>query len=144
MREEAGLLEHERAHPRQVLDRRLAAERFQLLPGDAIAPFRLVAEREEGLRAACSGARAGDLQHLLRGQVRALPAARGPGERAVVADVPAQLRERDEDLRRVGDDPALAQASGLGEELLERPVDHAVSIRAADRVTEWTPTSWCL
>jgi hypothetical protein len=52
-----------------------------------------------------------------------------------VADVPAELRQRDEDLRRVGDDRTAAQAPGLGEQLFERPVEHAMSIRAGGKVT---------
>ena len=100
-----------RAHAGEVLDRRLAAERGELLAGDAVAPLRLVAEREQRLAAAGRGARARDLEHLVRRQVRPLAAARRPRERAVVADVPAELRQRDEDLRRVGDDRARGAGS---------------------------------
>src|SRR5439155_14589139 len=54
--------------------------------------------------AAGLGAGARDGQHLVRGQVRALAAARRRSEGAVVADVAAELRQRDEDLRRVRDE----------------------------------------
>src|SRR5207237_693061 len=74
----------------------------------AIAALGLVAEGEERLVAAGVGARMRDLEHLVGGQECALAAARRGGERAVVADVAAQLRQRDEDLRRVRDEQALA------------------------------------
>ncbi len=131
------------AHAHEVLDRRLATERGQLLAGDAVAALRLVAEREQRLRAAGGGAGAGDVEHLVGRQVRALAAARRTRERAVVTDVPAQLRQRDEDLRRVGDERAPAQAPGLGEQVLEGPVEHMVSIRPGGRLAGWTPTCWC-
>ena len=102
--EEPGLREDELAHAGEVLDRRRAAELGELLARGPVAELGLVAEREEGLVAACLGARAGDAQHLVRGHVGALAPPRRVRERAVVADVPAQLRERDEDLGRVGDE----------------------------------------
>ena len=108
VRQQAGLLEHEPAHAHEVLDRRLAAELGELLAGGPVAALRLVAEREQRLAATCSGAGARDVQHLVRGHVRALALPRRRGERAVVADVPAELRQRDEDLRRERDEAPLA------------------------------------
>jgi hypothetical protein len=127
-------------HIREELDRRLAIRGGELIPRDAVAPLGLVAEREQGLPAAGRRSGAGDLQHLVGREVRSLAPSRRMGERAVVADVPAQLRQRDEDLRRVGDDRTAAQAPGLGEQLFEGPVEHAMSIRAGGKVTAWTFT----
>ncbi len=104
MGKEPGLREDEVGHARQVLDRRPAAELGQLLARGAVAKLGLVAEGEERLVAARLGARAGDGQHLVRRHERALAPARGLREGAVVADVAAELRQRDEDLRGVGDD----------------------------------------
>src|SRR5262245_37477769 len=103
MREEAGLGEDKLAHPGEVLDRRLAAEFGEFVARGAVAELGLVPECEERLVAARLRAGPRNLQHLVRPHVRALAAARGPGERAVVADVPAELRQRDEDLRGGGD-----------------------------------------
>ena len=81
------------------------------------------------------------VEHLVLGQERALPAPRRSGERAVAADVAAQRRQRDEDLRRVGDERAGAQPARLGEQLLERCCekigDHA-SIVARESVVTTT------
>ena len=127
VRQEPGLGEDELAHPRQVLDRRLAAELGELLAGGAVAELRLVAEGEERLVAAGRRACPCDLEHLVGRHVRALPAPRRPRERAVVADVPAELRQRDEDLRRVGDDASVAflpERPRLGEQVVQRTVEH--------------------
>ena len=114
-----------RAHAAEVLERRLAAERAQLVARDLVAELRLVAEREERLGAAGRRARARDREHLVGGQVRALAAARRPGERAVAADVAAERRQRDEDLRRVGDEPAAAAPlARRREQIVERRVEH--------------------
>ena len=59
-----GLLEHEPRAALEVLERRLAAERAQLLARDLVAQLRLVAEREERLAAARRGAGARDREHL--------------------------------------------------------------------------------
>ena len=115
-----GLLEHESRTALEVLERRRAAERAQLLARDLVAQLRLVAEREERLAAAGGGARARDREHLLLRHERALAAPRRTRERAVAADVAAERRQRDEDLRRVRDERAAAQAASLGEQLLER------------------------
>ena len=106
VRQQAGLLEDELRDAAEVLDRRLAAERRELGPRDLVAQLRLVAEREERLRAAGRRAGARDREHLGLGQVRPLAAPWRARERAVAADVAAERRQRDEDLRRVGDEPA--------------------------------------
>src|SRR5262245_61381328 len=141
MPEQPRLLEHELAHACEVFDRRLAAERGQLVAGDAVAPLGLVAEREQGLGTAGGGTGSGDVEHLVGGQVRTLSAARRAGERAVVADVAAELRQRNDDLGRVRDGGLRTQAPRLGEQLFEGPVEHAMSIRGGDRLAAWTPMS---
>src|SRR5437867_5016528 len=113
MREEPRLCEDELAHAGEVVDRRLASELRELLACGAIAKLRLVAEREESLVAARLGAGSRDGQNLVATHVGVLAPPRGPREGAVVADVPAEHRQRDEDLGRVGDDPhAKARSSG--------------------------------
>ena len=126
VREQAGLVENGLGRPRQVLERRLAAQLGKLLPGDPVAQLRLVAEREERLVAAGRRARPRDRQHLVDRHEGALAAPRRPGERAVVADVPAELRQRDEHLRRVGDERPVAlgaHSARLHAELSERRVE---------------------
>ena len=96
----------------------------QLLARDPVAQLGLVAEREERLGAAGRGAGARDREHLVLGQVRALAAPRRPRERAVAADVAAERRQRDEDLRRVGDEPAAAPPPARRrEQVVERRVE---------------------
>ena len=126
VRQETGPLEHEPGAARQVLERRLAAERTELFSRGSVAKLRLVPEREERLVA--TGRRPGPRngEHLLLGHVRPFAAPRRPGERAVVADVPAELRQRDEHLRRVGDERPVAlgaHSARLHAELSERRVE---------------------
>ena len=118
--QQARLLEHEPRAALEILERRRAAERAQLLARDLVAQLGLVAEREERLAAARRRTRARDREHLLLGHERALAAPRRPRERAVAADVAAERRQRDEDLRRVRDERAWPQRACLREQLLER------------------------
>ena len=104
VRQEARLLEHEPRAALEILERRRAAERAQLLARHLVAQLGLVAEREERFAAARGGAGARDREHLLLGHERALAAPGRPRERAVAADVAAERRQRDEDLRRVRDE----------------------------------------
>ncbi len=120
MRQETRLLEDELRAASEVLERRLAAERAQLLARDLVAQLGLVPEGEERLAAAGRGSRPRDREHLVLGHERALPAPRRPRERAVAADVAAQRRQRDEDLRRVRDERAAPQTPRLGEQVVER------------------------
>jgi len=122
MRQQTRLLEHPPRAAPEVLERRLAAELGELLARDPIARLRAVAEGEERLGAARLRARPRDGQHLVLGEVRALAAPRRPRKGAVAADVAAERRQRDEDLRRVGDerpDPFGAQAPRLAHEVVE-------------------------
>ena len=77
-----------------------SAERRELVSRDPIAKLGLVPEREERLVAAGGRTRARDGEHLLPGEVR-LAAHGRTRECAVVADVPAELGQRDEDLGRI-------------------------------------------
>ena len=120
VRQQSRLLEHEPGAALEVLERRLAAERSELLARDLVAQLGLVAEREERFVAAGRRAGARDREHLVLGHECPLAAARWARERAVAANVTAQRRERDEDLRRVGDERPRAQPARLREQLLER------------------------
>ncbi len=119
VRQEACLLQHPAGAPRQVLERRLASERRELLARHLVAQLGLVPEREERLGAARTGSLVGDREHLVLGQERALPAPRWPRERAVAAHVAAERRQWDEDLRRVRDQRAASKAARLGHEVVE-------------------------
>ena len=101
VRQESRLLEHEPRAALEILEGRRAAERAQLLARHLVAQLGLVAEREERFAAARGGTGARDREHLLLGHERALAAPGRPRERAVAADVAAERRQRDEDLRRV-------------------------------------------
>ena len=100
----------------------------ELFARRAVAQLRLVAEREQRLLAAgrCAGAR--DRQHLVEREIGALALARRLREGAVVADVAAELRQRDEDLARIGDErpcaasrrAAAARISGSSSQADER------------------------
>ena len=122
VRQEPRLVEHPLGAPGEVLERRLAAERLELLARDAVASLGAVAEGEERLAAPrlCPGS--SDREHLVLGEVGGLTASRRSGERAVAADVAAERRQRDEDLRGVGDErPGApgAQVSRLDHEVVE-------------------------
>ena len=65
VRQEPGLVEHEARAAGEVLERRLAAKRGELLAGDAVARLGPVAEREERLAAARRGTRSRDREHLV-------------------------------------------------------------------------------
>ncbi len=120
VRKQPGLLQDEASAALEVLESRLAAERAELLARGLVAELGLVAEREERLAAAGGSASARDLQHLFLGHERPLAAPRRACERAVAADVAAERRQRDEDLRRVGDERPATQSPGLLEQLPER------------------------
>ncbi len=105
-----------------------AAERGELLARHAVAQLGLVAEREQRLVAAGRGAGAGDGEHLVGRHERALAAARRLGEGAVVADVAAEGRERDEDLRRVRH---AAPAGGVAPGAAPPPAGRRTARRAA-------------
>jgi len=79
------------------------AEPGEGLTGDAVAALRLVAEGEQRLVTSGPGARRGDLDGLIDGQVGARKIPRRVGKGAITAHVAAQLGEGDEDLGRIAD-----------------------------------------
>ena len=109
VRQQAGLVEHQLAHRGQIVDRRGVAQRGERIARRRVAQLGLVAEREQRFvcsRRGCAGA--GDLQHLVRATDRRARRPRRLGEGAVVADVAAELGQRDEHLARIRDQAAMA------------------------------------
>jgi hypothetical protein len=98
VRQQAGFLEHPLGDVVQVVEGGFEAHGGERFPGGLVAQLRLLAEGEQRFLAAHGGTVAGDLQHLVHGQVGRLQLARHLGERAVVADVAAQVGERNEHL----------------------------------------------
>ena len=107
MRQQARLDQHRLGCTGQILDGGAAAERGQLVPSRAVAQLRLVPESEEGLAATGGRTCTRDLEDFLDRQVGPLAAAWRLRERAVVTHVATELRQRDEDLRRVRDEAAV-------------------------------------
>ena len=107
MRQEPGLAQHQLGHCGEVGERGLVTEPRQRLARRGVAQFGLVAQCEERLVAAGARPGPGDRQHLIGVEVGGLAAARRVGEGAIVADVAAQLGQRDEDLARIGDEAAM-------------------------------------
>ncbi len=108
VRQQAGLLDHPDGDGPEVVQRTAVSARLQPLPGNRVALLRLLAEREERLLAAGLPPGLGDGDHLVRRQEGRLRLGRGLRERAVVADVAAQLRQRDEHLAGVRHGVAVA------------------------------------
>src|SRR5256885_6696108 len=106
MWEEVCLREHRLSGPTEILECRLASERVELFSGGSVTQLGLVAEGEQRFAAAGRCAGASDVEDLVDAQVCPLASARRAGEGAVVTDVAAELRQRDEDLRRIGEQPA--------------------------------------
>ena len=109
VRQQAGLLEDQRAHCRQIVERRGVAHRRELLGGRLPLELGLVAQGEQRLGAAGGLACARDLEHLLGRQIGRLAALGRMHEGAVAAVVAAQMRERNEHLLGEGH----ASAEGL-------------------------------
>ena len=101
--QKSRLLEDQPCGMDQIFDRGFEAERGKRLARRPVAELRLVAEGEERLLATGVPPRFGDRQHLFGRQVGGDAPAWGRGEGAVVANVAAQPRQRDEDLARIGD-----------------------------------------
>ena len=98
-------------------------ERFERVARGAVAQLRLVAEREKRLGATSGRPGARDRKDFVRGEIGALARARPLGERAIVADVPAKMGERNEHLARIGDMaavPLIAQTARGVDQLRER------------------------
>ena len=126
MRQEPGLTEHRLRHARHVVECRFTSECFELLACHPVALLGLVAEGEQRFAAARGGACAREGENLVDRHVRALSAPGRVSERAVVTDVAAELRQRDEDLRRVGHEAAvslLAKRPSFGAQIHQRPLE---------------------
>ena len=74
------------------------SETFEREAGRLVTEFGLVPEREEHLLAIGRAACPGDREHLIEREVRIVAGTGDLGERAVVALIPAQLRQRNEHL----------------------------------------------
>ena len=120
VRQQAGGVEDGARGGRQVRHRGGMPQRVQLGAGLRVAELGLVAQREQRLAAAGRGAPPRHVDHLVQRHVGPLAGPRRLGERAVVAHVPAQLRERDEHLARVADGAAEPGVPQLGRALHER------------------------
>ena len=107
VRQQPGFLEHQPGHLGEVGEGGFVAERRKLLARRAVAQFRLVAECEQCLMAARIGAGTGNGQNLVAVEINAFALPRRLGEGAVVADVAAELGQRNEDLARVRHQPAM-------------------------------------
>ena len=113
VRQQAGLAQHQGAHGSEVVDRRLVAQRRQLFLGRAVTQLGLVTQREQRLGAARFLAGPGDRQHLVGRKIVGTAGVRRLREGAVVADIAAQLGQRDEDLSRIRDQSAMAMIARL-------------------------------
>ncbi len=93
------------------------SEFAKLFTRDAIAVFRLVAQRKQ--RFAASGRRAGarNGQHFFLVQIGTRAAPRWMGKRAVVTTVAAQLRQRNENFSRIGNHAAVVAVAQCGRDL---------------------------
>ncbi len=105
VRQQAGLLQHPDGHGADVGQRVVVATGVQPLPGLVPAVLGPVAQGEQRFLAAQRGALPRDVEHLVRRQEGAVQPVRDRRERAVVAAVPAQPGQRDEDLPRIRDHP---------------------------------------
>ncbi len=101
--QEAGLLQDEAARLGEVVHRGRVAVGGEPVARHRVAQLGPFAEGEERLVAARSAPGAGHREDLIGRQVGRGEASRGLGERAVAAAVPAQHRQRNEDLGREGD-----------------------------------------
>ena len=111
VREQSRLLDHadrDRAH---VLERRGVAALVEPGARHGVPVLGPVAEREQRLLAPRPPPRLGDRDDLVGRQVGRVDARGRLRERAVVAAVAAEHRERDEDLARVGDGVAPAEVA---------------------------------
>ena len=102
MRQQTGFREDEARGFRQIRQRRPMPEAIELGARRPVAQLRLVAEREQRLLATRVAPGARNLAHRVMRQVCRLAGARRVRKRAVVADVTAELGQRDEDLAGIG------------------------------------------
>ena len=99
VRQQTGFLVYPLRNLAEVADRARVPEFRQRLTCRAIAQLRLVAEREQGLVTARFGAGVSDCYGLFDGQICGFGLARRVRKGAVPAHIPAQMGERNKDLR---------------------------------------------
>src|SRR6185312_663393 len=106
----------------------------------AVALLGTIAECEERFGTARGGALARDFQHIVDGKVRPFERARRFGEGAVATGVAAQLRQRNEHLRRERNDVAVSLAAQAGGFIHERAKRAAFQARepGGDVAFGWT------
>ena len=107
VRQQAGLGMHQLGHGGEIGKCRRMAQFLELAARRRIAQLRLVAEREQRLHAARLGAIAGEAENLVRREIGACALLRRLGEGAIMADVAAQMGERNKNLARIGDEIAM-------------------------------------
>ena len=137
--EKTGFFEDQARDLHEIGDRRLVAEVGELVPGDLVAKLGLVAEGKERLVAACLSSGSGNREHLFRGEEGTLAWLWWPGKGAVVADVAAKLGQRDENLRREGDQAPgalIAERLGAFEQFRERNTVERVGGRGVGEVAQ--------
>ena len=108
MRQKLRLFDDEPRHALQIIERRGGARLCERRARHGITRFRPIAEREQCLLAVDGSPGARDVQHLLCAEVGFREPPRRFGERAVVTNVAAKLRERNEYLARIGNGLAKA------------------------------------
>ena len=107
MGEQARFLEHKLRHGGEIIERAGEAEPVQEFARLGKNPLRLVAEAEKRFLAARAAARFGNGQDFVRAHIGGAPRHRIGAKGAIAAIVAAEMRQRDEDLLRIADDPAL-------------------------------------
>ena len=126
MRQQSRLFEDDRGRSFEVAECRLVTELSERLARRRIATLGLVAERKKGLLDPMLHPSPRDVENRLGGQIGGFSASRRMGEGAVMTDIRAKLRERDENFLRKGDVVAVAcEAKPLGDRR------HAVGLHAA-------------
>src|SRR5579871_376145 len=98
MWQKPGIIENRATHLREIRNRRFVSKVFEFLAGLAVAQFRLVAERKQ--RLCTTGFRAGtsNRENFVTREKAAFAPSRRLGKGAVGAEVPAKMRQWNEDL----------------------------------------------
>ena len=117
MRQQTRLLQHGTCGGFKIGERGDVSHLPQFISRMAITQFRFVAQREQRLLASRRAAGARDRHDFVDGKISTLPFARRMRKGAIVADIPAQLRQRNEDLTRIGNLRAVPFVAFFGREL---------------------------
>ena len=125
MRHEHGFAQHQFAHRGKVIDRRRITQRIERLARGTISKLGLVTQGKEHLGATCHLGRTRDRKNLIRSQIGRSDGTRGLCKHAVMADVPAELRQRDKHLSRVVNQipvAFVAQGRSAAQQLRQRQI----------------------